>query len=94
MSRVTQISPYNDIHGKNICEGDILRITKEHYRRDSTTIISLVKFGEYADGEEYKNETHCGWFLSNGDTLPDVYNNSEIIGNIYQNPELLTNQNK
>lgn len=95
MNRVIQISPYSDINGKNICEGDIIRVTTTFIRKEVPPRISIVevKFGEYADGEGYMTDTHCGWHTKAG-TLPDIHSRSEIIGDIYQNPELLTKQNK
>lgn len=87
------ISPYNDITGKNICEGDILRVTTKYKRPEGYIRVDIVevKFGEYPDGEEYINYIHCGWYTEVG-TLPDIYGKSEIIGSVDKNPELLTNK--
>ncbi len=86
------LSPYNDINGKNIWEGDILKVTTTYIRPEAKARIDIVevKFGEYSDHEGYRDYTHCGWNTNVG-TLPDIHGKSEVIGNTKDNPELLIN---
>ena len=64
-----------------------------------------VEFYEYEDAESYSDFVHCGWVLKGKDsfnpryagatlhdftiTIPDCHKAIEIVGNIFENPELL-----
>jgi len=73
-------------NGKQICEGDI--ITTEF---DCGPYV--VKFGiiDIEDDESYERHTICGFYLEGGGTREhmDDMRKSKVIGNIYENPELL-----
>lgn len=73
-----------DVKGRDVYEGDIVS-RPYHDDKDDETIRALVKW----------NSTFCGFepFFDQG---PELYNNwalmdFEVIGNIYQTPELWAN---
>ena len=78
-----------DKNGKDIYEGDLVK-----YKRYADNLICLVEFTEYSDGECYGDEKHLGWCVMDGNknrknTLPDISSLCEIVGNIYENPNLI-----
>jgi len=78
---ITQFIGLLDKNGKEIFEGDIL---KARNLDGSKTMISMVKYSNrsfVALGDEEDDD----------DILYFVPNCMEIIGNIYENPELLAN---
>jgi uncharacterized phage protein (TIGR01671 family) len=89
-----QYTGLKDTNGKLIFEGDILRYKKVSILNDNITeTLGVVEMSEYDDGEGCYNDNHLGWICVKGDenikTLPDVAEWSEVIGNIYENPNLI-----
>lgn len=83
-----QCTGLKDKNDKLIYEGDIME--EKYGYADGSSIIATVMFGEHPDDEDYNY--HLGFFLSKIFTCPlnkDVANKLEIIGNIYENAELL-----
>ena len=84
---VEQFTGLHDKNGKEIYEGDILNVGEY-------LVCEIV----YVDKnvEDYGDEIHCAFHAKvyiHNKTIPlDSYlkNNCEIIGNIHENPELLT----
>lgn len=79
-----------DKNGKEIYEGDLIRVSDAPALKDKTLI---VKFGEYYIGE-YACTEMSGWLVRvvNSDwtaSLLDEVGNCEVIGNIHENLELL-----
>lgn len=83
-----QCTGLKDKNGKLIFEGDVLQ--HPTYRNYNLTgeHKNAVKWGETGDSDGYYHDKHFEWVVGH-DSLADVYENSEIIGNIYENPELI-----
>ncbi len=75
-----QYTGLKDRNGKEIYEGDILRV--EYYRKPY-----LVEVAWCLDGYSLRNPKSKAWFISSKNL--SMIEKSEIAGNIYENPELL-----
>jgi uncharacterized phage protein (TIGR01671 family) len=77
-----------DKNGKEIYEGDILN--HGNYLNGSVNgkYIHNVEWGETGDSDGYNYEKHFEYVVGRN-SLADVYKTSEIIGNIFSDPELL-----
>jgi len=76
--KVMQYTGLKDKNGKEIYEGDILKIhDDEEYQGTTVTISVEFLYGAFVD-------SYFHWTLNN---IKDY--KREIIGNIYENPELL-----
>lgn len=76
--KLLQFTGLKDMHGKEIYEGDIVDIWENGLRYD---LPSKVIYSQY------------GWFQFYDVPFQDVFRNNsykvEVVGNIYENPELL-----
>ena len=77
---VGQYTTIDDINGKEIYEGDIVKNLNTAYDKGYEDTIAIVEFRNGAFVETY-------W----GNVLA-VYPNLEVLGNIYDNPELVEGQ--
>lgn len=97
--KIMQYTGLKDKHGVEIYEGDIVRHSKV------VDDISIVRFGEFGvpnfEEMEYQ-DIALGFYLENASEFKDVVpfnmtiplnsgyaKDVEIIGNVYENPELL-----
>jgi hypothetical protein len=86
---IMQFTGLKDSKGNEIYEGDVYKANGQNYAvyfnngafAGGKSIDSCSPLGWDADGE-YEDMIESGF-----------YNNIEIIGNIYENPELLRNEN-
>ena len=90
---IQQYTGLKDNQGKEIYEGDIITLT---YGIPSTSDRLII---EYSDNEVLDDIHISGWWMRNtvlhrhSSSLCKTYEGDlEIIGNIYENPELLVDQ--
>lgn len=97
-----QYTGLKDKNGKEIYEGDIIGEFGENALGQKVQWIYQVCFGIYDNGESYEDRTAGnGWYLesiSNGyirefTDIEGFLDGLKIIGNIYENPQLLEGKN-
>lgn len=102
---VGQYTGLNDVHGKRIFEGDIVKATHTiHFPAEEQHLprraygANYTDLGEYVYARNYVvkwNEKSARWEIRNGSDsawvgLNYVYNHAvEVIGNIYDNPYMI-----
>ena len=79
---VGQYTGLKDKNGKKIFEGDIIKCISRFDAKDMVVIFEKAEF-HLVDCQRYKNYTECCGYRYFG-TLE-----TEVIGNIFENPELL-----
>jgi uncharacterized phage protein (TIGR01671 family) len=91
---IMQYTGLTDKNGKEIYEGDVVKLSEDwHFKEFQLCVIEYHQFGiPYIIQRYLKNETGHGNY--NFDYMKDstpkgIESYYEIIGNIYENPELL-----
>ena len=88
--QILQYTGLKDKNGKEIYEGDIVR---KEFGEMRLAVVGSVIWGGYSDGE-YVSNIEC-WLVSElplsdlGGLYGVASHTNEVLGNIYQNPELL-----
>lgn len=83
---IMQYTGLKDKNGKEIYEGDILN--KKYHNLVVSDGIGVVEMGYGDDSDGYNHGGWYGWKCGES-SLSDVNEKVEVIGNIYENPELL-----
>ena len=91
-----QYTGLKDKNGKEIYEGDVIRVFDTNIGCEVCSEDLLHDDDTYCDNHVCDQEVkfNCGWFCEEeiGDFCPPLnyeYLELEIIGNIYENPELI-----
>lgn len=97
---VSEYTGKRDSNGRKIFENDIVRV---HSHCLNESYIAVVKFGEYGDGFLNK-KGHIGFYLEFSGDENDIFRQDfgyyleackvEVIGNIFDNPELMEGNNE
>jgi uncharacterized phage protein (TIGR01671 family) len=84
---IMQFTGLHDKNGKEICEGDIVARIGITQFGEIDTCFYEVKFSCYPS-LEYPSEENLGWNI-NDISLMHYKSYIEVVGNIYEDPELL-----
>lgn len=86
---VLQFTGLKDKNGREIYEGDIIKQHHGYIDMEKQDWVGAVYFGSYCSKGNDMYET--GWFMkTNFQNLGfKIHKDCEIIGNIFENPELL-----
>jgi uncharacterized phage protein (TIGR01671 family) len=102
---IMQYTGLKDVNGKEIYDGDIAKYITYNdiyysHKNNYEFKINQVMWGETGDSDGWLHDKHYEWIIGN-DSLADVADSCyadkmyfEIIGNIYENPELLEDYNE
>ena len=79
-----QFTGLSDKNGKEIFEGDIIQqLEFEDWGDDQGTITRhVIQWRQF----EYYGHYECGWYAG----YCKIYKECEVVGNIFENPELIT----
>lgn len=82
--KILKSTGLKDKKGVEIFEGDVVKTEDKEQNREWIDVVDWSDMEEYVDSAKFELRFREGWYL---DEL-------EVIGNIYENPELLKEVNK
>lgn len=93
LSEIMQFTGLLDSKGKEIYEGDIVRICRYANQPDYEMIIGPVEFyeGTFVVGLIHHSQEEIGGYYGLLNDYTDGWEIFEVIGNIHEHPELLVN---
>lgn len=88
---VGQYTGLTDKNGKKIFEGDIIRQVNSYDKLEMTGVVRFSKSSQFVISHTYTEKENC--YKRGKKKAFAIKTNCEIIGNIYDNPELLEVEN-
>lgn len=89
-----QSTGLKDCNDREIYEGDVIKVSDGLYEIDEENPFVVVKWDEEAGGYTMKDFTGEFDALNIGWQIADKFVRVEVVGNIYENPELLEEAEK
>jgi len=89
-----QSTGLKDCNDREIYEGDVIKVSDGLYEIDEENPFVVVKWDEEAGGYTMKDFTGEFDALNIGWQIADKFVRVEVVGNIYENPELLEEASK
>ena len=86
---VMQSTTLKDKNNVEIYEGDII---DKGYLSNVHDEVGVVTFGKGVDSDGFYAEGWLGWITDKGSSVLDVHKKCKVLGNIYENPELLEDE--
>lgn len=86
---VMQSTTLKDKNNVEIYEGDII---DKGYLSNVHDEVGVVTFGKGVDSDGFHAEGWLGWITDKGSSVFDVHKKCKVLGNIYENPELLEDE--
>lgn len=90
ISTVGQYTGLTDKNGKKIFEGDIIKQINSYDKLEMTGFVRFSKSSQFVISHTYTEKENC--YKRGKKKAFAIKTNCEIIGNIYDNPELLEKQ--
>lgn len=82
-----QFTGFQDKDGKDIFEGDIIKY--QYFDIDSFSYYTATGEVIWNSGQDCYNNLFGGWEVTFGEKTKYINKNCEVIGNIFETPELL-----
>lgn len=87
--KIVQFTGIKDKNEKEIYEGDVMKGNYHNLCVDINEGVGVVKMGKGEDSDGYSHGVWYGWKCGNNSLL-DINSSCEVIGNIYENSELIS----